>query len=244
LRSVSTTWVLQTVPSFLTASFPSMRDDPGDGSRAAFRFRRGCDGLAGDEGGLKQCEAMRQAGNTVAFVFLPATLCLGVPSPNESKVRGLGEGEMMGGGIMASGKEKRAEGKVAAEAGTMVRSEVGVGEVGLQMKVVLGLVFGDPRKAELKRIGDEEGDEDAGVLVMQVMGVMGASLNASVTGAIQTRLPLGNWSLTTQKRVLPSPNGRPRSRDCQVHSHTYIHPRPPSCEFGLGAEVTLTLAVV
>jgi hypothetical protein len=70
LPSVSTTWVLQTVLSFLTPSFPSRRDDPGDGSRVAFHFRRGCDSVAGDEGTLERCEGMRRAGDTVGFVFL------------------------------------------------------------------------------------------------------------------------------------------------------------------------------
>jgi hypothetical protein len=64
----------------------------------------------------------------------------------------------MGGRIMVSGKEEGVEGKVAAEAEAVVRSEVGVGEVEVQVGVVLVLLFRDPKKAELKRIGGGEGD--------------------------------------------------------------------------------------
>jgi hypothetical protein len=68
-------------------------------------------------------------------------------------------------GLWRSGEEG-AEIEMGAEAEAVVRSGVGVREVGMRVEVVLGLLFGGPRKAELKRIGDGEGDEDAGVLVL------------------------------------------------------------------------------
>jgi hypothetical protein len=89
---------------------------------------------------------MRRAGYTIRFVLRPVALCLGVPLPNESRVRGLGEGEMMGGWVMASGKEEEADGEVAAEAGAVARSEVEVREVGVGLDVVSALLFRDQRK--------------------------------------------------------------------------------------------------
>jgi hypothetical protein len=85
---------------------------------------------------------------------------------------------------MASGKEEGAEGEVMAEAEAVARSEVGAEELGVGLKLVSALLFTDPRMAKLKIIGNGEGDEDAGVLVLQVMGVMRSSFNASVTGAV------------------------------------------------------------
>jgi hypothetical protein len=137
---------------------------------------------------------------------------------------------------MASGKEGGGEVEVTAgaEAEAVARWEVGVGdsEMGLGLKLVSALLFStDPSKAELKIIGDGEGDENVRVLVLQVMGAMGSSFNASVTGAVQTRLlPSEPLSLTAQKHVRPSRNPRPRSRYRRVHSHIYLHPHfhPPA----------------
>jgi hypothetical protein len=50
------------------------------------------------------------------------------------------------------------------------------------MEVASALLFTDQRKAELEGVGDgeRERDEDAGGLVLQVMGAMGSSFDASV----------------------------------------------------------------
>ena len=112
---------------------------------------------------------------------------------------------------MASGKEVGVEAEVASEA--VGRSEVGVGEAGVGLGVASVLMFTDQRIAEPEDVvdGEGEGAGDAGVLVLQVMGVMESSLNTSVTGAVQTRLsPMEPLSLTTQRRVPPSPSPKPK----------------------------------
>jgi hypothetical protein len=52
---------------------------------------------------------MRWAGDTVGFVFLPVALRLGVPPLTEAECVGSWIGEMIGGGVMAIGKEEGGE---------------------------------------------------------------------------------------------------------------------------------------
>jgi hypothetical protein len=149
--------------------------------------------------------------------FFPQLCAVEFRCLTKAECEGSGIGEMIGGGVMAIGKEEVGEVEVTAEAEAVTRWEVE-----WDWKSCLR-TRGRP---SWKKLGMErEGDEDAGVLMLEIMGVMGALFNASVTGAVQTQLlPLELWSLTTQKRVPPSPNPRPISRHRRVHSH--IYPRP------------------
>jgi hypothetical protein len=74
---------------------------------------------------------------------------------------------MMGGGVVASGKEG-GEVEVTAEAEAVARSELGVGEAGVALEVVSALLLTDQGRTELEGDGDGGSDEDAdaGVLVL------------------------------------------------------------------------------
>jgi hypothetical protein len=114
------------------------------------------------------------------------------------------------------------------------------------VEVALVLLFTDQSKAEMDCVGDgeAEGDKEAKVLVLQVMGVIESSFNTSVAGAVETRLlPFKRLSVTTQERVPPSPDPS-TSTKASPSPGPPLSPHSPSYESKFRAEVFLTLAVV
>jgi hypothetical protein len=158
-------------------------------------------------------------------IFFPWFCALELHCLTNAEVEGSGIGEM----VLVSGKEEGAEFEVAAEA--VVRSEIGEGEVGVGVGWVSCqyCCFTAQRKAELDGAGDAEaeGDDDAEVLVLQVIGVIGSSFNTSVAGVVETRLlPLEPLNVTTQEHVPPSPDPSTSTRLRCRRAHPQDHPCP------------------
>jgi hypothetical protein len=172
------------VPSFLTPSCPSRCDDPGDDSRVAFRFRREGDGIAGDEGGLKQYEGTRRAGIRSGSCFFRRLCVSEFRRLTRAACEGSGLRDRRDDGWRGYGVREGGETRGRSNGGSGSHGKIGVGSRrgGSGIGSVLTLLLTDQGRTELEGDGNGESDEDedAGVLVLQAIGAMGSSFDASV----------------------------------------------------------------